>query len=291
MALNITSNYQGDLILPILTPAIYEAKSIEKNYVTVHVNAKDKMNVPIGSSVVNIQDYACDPVSSGSFTLSEKQFDMNKFQVYTEVCFDDLRNSFYASQLKAGSLNDAEGASDVIKFITYELTKKVSKTIEIGIWSGALASSIEGFHALAVADAGATEITGTTITKANVIAELDKVIAAIPDSVYADTKIYVSTSTARLLQLALPEQYPYSFKISDETPLMFRGFELRVVDLAPNKMLASKPENLHLATDLLSDFNQFKSDFISAKSDLVFYKLQFKLDTLITNPTEIVVYN
>jgi len=291
MALNITSNYAGDLVQPILTTSIYDAKSIEKGYVTVHVNAKDKMNVPIGTSTVTIQDYACDPTSAGSFTLSEKQFDMNKFQVYTEVCFDDLRDSYYASQLKPGSLKDAEGTSDIISFITSELTRKVSKSVEVGIWSGALASTIEGFHALAVADAGATEILGTTITKANVVAEIDKVIAAIPDAVYADTKIYVSTSTARLLQLALPEQYPYSFKISDETPLMFRGFELRVVDLAPNKMLASKPENLHLATDLLSDFNQFKSDFISAKSDIVFYKLQFKLDTLITNPSEIVVYN
>jgi len=291
MALSITSNYTGESAIDIITPSILEGKSISENYVTVWSNIKDKFNLPVGDSTVNIQAYACDTTASGSFTISEKVLDLNKFQVYDEICYDTLRATFESKLMKSGTLNDAEGTSNITKFIQDEIIKKTNKAIEVGIWSGALAAPIEGFHALAVADPLCTELLGVAITKANVLVELDRVIDAIPDAILDEAKVFIPRGVARKFMSALPEEFPYSFNIQDKQSLVYRGINLYVVDLAANKMLAGKSSSFHLGTDLTSDFNQFKSDFKAANSDTVFYKLQFKIDTQITSPAEIVVYN
>ena len=77
----------------------------------------------------------------------------------------------------------------------------ISYKTEKNIWSGATANSgeFDGFTAKLTADSDVIDVTGTTVTSANVISEIAKVVDAIPTAVYGqeDLTLYVSSNVAR----------------------------------------------------------------------------------------------
>ena len=80
------------------------------------------------------------------------------------------------------------------------VASKVAQKTEQNIWAGAAAEgSFDGFATLLAADAAKIEVTGTTVTSANVIEELGKVVDAIPSALYGreDLHIYVAQNIFR----------------------------------------------------------------------------------------------
>jgi len=76
---------------------------------------------------------------------------------------------------------------------------KVAAKVETNIWSGATANSgeFDGFEVKLAADAAlpaANEVSGTTVTASNVIAELGKIVDAIPAAVYGKEGLAIYAS-------------------------------------------------------------------------------------------------
>ena len=124
-----------------------------------------------------------------------------------------------------------------------------------------LDGEFDGLIALAAADADVVDVAGTTIDASNVIAELGKVVDAIPTTVYGqeDLSVYISPSTARAYiraQAALGYKDLYHV---GQTALDFEGVKLFVSNGMPaDKMIAAQSGNLMYGTGLLNDKNVAK---------------------------------
>jgi hypothetical protein len=112
----------------------------------------------------------------------------------------------------------------------------------------------------------AQEVAGTTVTAANVITELGKIVDAIPQTVYGkeDLKIYVAPNIARAYVRALGGFSVAATSNSGTNALgtqwytngdlTFDGVALFVVNgLAANTAICAQTANLYFGTGLMSD--------------------------------------
>ena len=77
-------------------------------------------------------------------------------------------------------------------FLIAHVAAKVAQKTEQNIWNGSTnAGEFDGFKTLLLADSDVVDVSGTTLSKSNIITELDKVVDAIPSAVYGKRfKIY-----------------------------------------------------------------------------------------------------
>tara|TARA_R110002072_G_scaffold299906_1_gene476064 strand:+ start:1063 stop:1689 length:627 start_codon:yes stop_codon:yes gene_type:complete len=151
------------------------------------------------------------------------------------------------------------------------VASKVAQKTEQNIWAGAAAEgSFDGFATLLAADAAKIEVTGTTVTSANVIEELGKVVDAIPSALYGreDLHIYVAQNIFRAYKRSLggfqsggqgANGVNGQGNNQDVNVLFFDGVKIFMANgLADNKMVATTKDNLHFGTGLLSDAQEVR---------------------------------
>ena len=158
-------------------------------------------------------------------------------------------------------------------YLIAHVAAKVAEKTETNIWRGATANAGEfnGFVALATADSNVVDVVGTTVTASNVIAELGKVVDAIPAALYGkeDLHIYVSQNVARAYVRALGGFAASGLGANgtnamgtqwfNNGSLSFDGVKIFVANgLAANYMMAAQKSNLYFGTGLLSDQNEVK---------------------------------
>ena len=145
--------------------------------------------------------------------------------------------------------------------------------IENNIWAGQAADADEftGLYYLAVADAGVVDVTGTTVTAANVVDEMGKLVDAIPTAVYGkeDLLLYVAPNIARAYVRALGGFGANGLGANGiegqgttwytNGALSFDGISVVVAQGMPaNSMIAAQKSNLFFGTGLLNDTNEVK---------------------------------
>ena len=148
-------------------------------------------------------------------------------------------------------------------FLLAQVAAKVAEKVEQNIWQGATANAgeFDGFQALLAADSDVVDVTGTTLTASNIIAEMNKVVDAIPGAVYGkeDLKIYIPTSAAKFYvqaQAALGYRDLYNV---GKTDMNFQGIPLYTSPgLGNDKMVAAQSSNLFFGTGLLNDWQEVK---------------------------------
>jgi hypothetical protein len=172
------------------------------------------------------------------------------------------------------------GAFDVMPksfsdFLIAHVAEKVASAMESTIWTGvnATAGQFAGLSTQIALDAAlpaAQEVTGTTVTAANVITELGKLVDAIPARLYGqpDLKLYVSQNIYKAYVRALGGfasggvgSNGYDNKGTNQAlgELMFDGVPVFMANgLAANTAWATPTSNLHFATGLLNDMNEVK---------------------------------
>ena len=163
-------------------------------------------------------------------------------------------------------------APSFAEFVISHVAAKVADRTEKNIWSGATATSgqFDGFTAKLTADTDVVDVTGTTVTAANVIAEMGKVVDAIPTAVYGqeDLTLYVSSNVARAYIRALGGfAATIGANGSDNKgtqwynggELSFDGVNIFVAKgLADDTMVAAQKSNLYFGTGILNDQNEVK---------------------------------
>jgi len=121
------------------------------------------------------------------------------------------------------------------------------------------------------ADSDVVDVTGTTVTAANVITEMGKVVDAIPTAVYGkeDLYIYVSSNVARAYVRALGGFGASGLGangVNNEGTTWFNGGDLAFdgvkvfvcSGMSDNTMVAAQKSNLFFGTGLLADHNEVK---------------------------------
>jgi len=136
--------------------------------------------------------------------------------------------------------------------------------------STATAGEFDGLVALATADSTVNDVVGTTITSANVAAEMGKVVDAMPSALYgkSDVKLYVAQNVYKAYVRALGGfgadgvgAAGYEAKGNNQAinSLLFDGVEVFLANgLDANYMYLAESSNIFFGTGLLSDHNEVK---------------------------------
>lgn len=268
---SITTTYAGEFAGKYISAALLSADTIENGGITVKPNVKYKEVMKKLATDAIVKDATCDFADTSTVTLTERILQPEEFQVNLELCKKDFRSDWEAVQMGYSAFDNLPPAfSD---YILGHVAAKVAEKMETNIWQGANATAgeFDGFEVLWAADADVIDVIGTTVTAANVITEMGKVVDAIPTAVYGkeDLYLYVSSNVARAYVRALGgfgasglgangvnSQGTTWFNGQD---LAFDGVKLFVAPgLSDNTMAAAQKSNLFFGTGLLSDHNEVK---------------------------------
>ena len=270
MSVSITSSYSGEFSGKYIAAALLSAETLDKGGITVMPNVKFKSVLKKASTDAIVKDATCDfQTGQGTLTLTEKILQPEEFQVNLDICKKDLHSDWEAAQMGFSAFDNLP--ANFSDFVLAHVAAKVADRTERNIWSGSTATSgqFDGFSTLLSVDAdlpAANEVTGTTVTAANVDDELGKIVDAIPSAVYGkeDLHIYVSQNIYRAYVRYLGGQAAtngYDNKANNQvlTDLFFDGIKIfPTAGLADNTAIAAEKSNLFFGTGLLNDMNEVR---------------------------------
>lgn len=272
---NITTTYAGESAGKYISAALLSGNTIANGGLTVRPNVKFKEVVKRLELDGIVKNGSCDFADTSTLTLTERIIQPKELQVNLELCKADFRSDWDAIQMGYSAF-DKLPSSFQDYMISY-VAAKVAQKNEQTIWSGAAATDGEygGFVELLAADAAA--VAGQTITgivggvnAANVIAELGKIVDAIPSALYGreDLHIYVAQNIFRAYKRSLGGFAAGGLGAAgvgsmgnnqDVNVLYFDGVKIFMANgLASNVAVSTTKDNLWFATGLLSDQNEVK---------------------------------
>jgi len=268
---SITTTYAGEFAGKYIAAALLSADTLDKGLVEIKPNVKFKeviKKVATGDLVANA---SCDFSASSSLTLTERILQPEEFQVNLQLCKKDFRSDWEAVQMGYSVYDNLPPS--FTDFLLAHVAEKVAQRIETNIWAGANATAgqFDGFTTLFAADGDVVDVTGTSVTAANVITEMGKVVDAIPSALYGkeDLTIYVSQKVAKAYVRALGGFGASGLGAAGvdqkgtmwygDQPLYFDGIRVAMVNGMPSDdMVAAQSSNLYFGTGLLSDSNEVK---------------------------------
>jgi len=272
MSVSLTNpSYSGEFSGKYIAAALLSASTLDSGAISILPNVKFKSVIQKGATDDIVKDASCDFVTNqGTLTLTEAILTPDEFQVNLELCKKDLHASWEAEQMGYSAHDNL--APSFAEFVIAHVSAKVADKTEKNIWSGATANSgeFDGFTAKLTADTDVIDVAAGTVTSANVVVELGKVVDAIPTSVYGqeDLTLYVSSNVARAYVRALGGfASGIGANGSDNKgtqwynggELSFDGINIFVAKgLADNTMVAAQKSNLYFGTGLLSDQNEVR---------------------------------
>jgi len=268
---NITTSYAGEFAGKYISAALLSASTIENGGIEVKPNVKFKQVIKKIATDALLKDGTCDFDPTSTVTLTERILEPKEFQVNLQLCKQDFRDDWEAVQMGYSSFDNLPPA--FADFLLAHVAAKTAQKTELNIWQGADANAgeFDGLVALMTADADVVDVVGTTVTAANVIDELGKVVDAIPSAVYGkeDLNLYVSQNVARAYVRALGGFAAAGLGANgtnamgtqwfNNGSLSFDGVSIFVANgLADNYIVAAEKSNLYFGTGLLADHNEVK---------------------------------
>ena len=268
---SITTTYAGEFSKKYISAALLSASTIENGGIEVMPNVKYKSVIQRLATDAIVKNATCAFDATSTVTLTERVITPEEFQVNLELCKKDFASTWQSIEMGMSSFETLP--KSFADYLIAHVASKVAESMEVSIWRGANATAgqFDGFVPLATADAAVIDVVGTTVTAANVIAEMGKVIDAIPATLYGkeDLYIYVSQNVARAYVRALGGFGASGLGANgtnaqgtqwfNNGSLSFDGVKVFVANgLSNNYMMAAQKSNLYFGTGLLSDQNEVR---------------------------------
>ena len=294
---SLTGNFAGEKASGYLYPAILAANTIGSGIVTTHENVKYKLNIRNLATTGFLANASCEFLSTGEVALSDVVLEPKELQVNIELCKGNLRTQWESLEMR-GAITGQEIPASFQEFFIQKNLELIAKDFEVAVWQGTTgAGSFEGLEAKLAANTDVIDVnnSGTPLSAANIITELNKVVAAIPNEVYVadDFKIIIPISAAKFYiaaQAALG--YLDKFHVG-KTELNFQGIDLVIANgLSNNKMVAARTSDLHFGTNVLTDLAELRVIDMAETdgSDNVRFVARMTGGTQVTNGSNIVYY-
>jgi hypothetical protein len=224
----------------------------------------------VGSFANLVRSADCDfDDTTSTMTLTEKVLQPTELQVNLQICKKELHADWEAAQMGYSAFDSLPPLfSD---FVIARVAAEVAQATEQSIWGGSAGEgNFDGFTTLLAADADVVDVTGTTVTAANVIDELGKIVDAASTQILGkeDLTLYVSNNIARAYIRALGG---FATNVGangvdnkgttwyNGGALTFEGINIFVAQgLGDNKAVLAQQSNLFFGTGLLDDRNVVK---------------------------------
>ena len=276
----VNSTYAGEFAGEYIAAALLSASTIDDGGLTVKANIAFKEVIKKLATTAIVQSASCDFDPQSTITLTERIIEPKELQVNLQLCKYDFVNDFESQSMGFGLGQTLPPKfSD---FLIAHVAAEVAQNTEFNIWqgdtAGATYTSFDGFEKLiaAAATAGdipaAQQVTGTTLTSANIIDEMSKVVDAIPAALYGkeDLFVYVPTQAAKLYVTALGGFGANGLGANgvanmgtqwwNNGSLSINGVKIFVCPgMSNNKMYAAQRSNLYFGTGLLNSTNEVKA--------------------------------
>jgi len=270
---SITTSYAGEFAGKYIAAALLSAPTLDKGGITIVPNVKFKQVIKRVSTDDIIKNATCDFDATSTVTLTEKILQPEEFQVNLQLCKKDFGSDWDAISMGYSAFDVLP--KNFTDFLLAHAAEKVAGAMEVSIWRGvnATAGQFAGIMTQLLTDASlpaAQEVAGTTVTAANVIAELGKIVDACPATIYGkeDLNLYVSNNIYRAYVRALGGfaaagvgANGYDNKGTNQTlgDVFFDGVRVFMAEgLASNTALLAQKSNLYFATGLLNDMNEVR---------------------------------
>jgi len=269
MAFTVTSNYAGKAAGFYISAALKEATSLDHLTVLQNIKYKENLQKVAGSNLVRNAD--CNFTDHGTLALTESILTPKNLQINMQTCKDTLLSSWEAETMRAGAMNNNSPKFE--DYVISYFTQHIADAVESSVWSGAAATNGQ-FEGFLTATTGAFAVNGnvvqtdndggagTAYTAANIIANLQTLVAGIPANVYGrdDLRIYMNMKTYRFYISAISTLgYVNAYSMNGDYIPMFEGITIQPCPGMPdNQLVAAETSNLFYGTDLLSDDTNIK---------------------------------
>ena len=271
---SITTTYAGEFKDKIIAAALLSSPTIDNGGIEIKPNIKYREVIKKLATDDILKNATCDFDATSTVTLTERILTPEEFQVNLQLCKKDFHSDWLSAQQGFSSFDVLP--TSFADFLVAHVAAKVAAKNETNIWSGVNANAGEfaGFSALLAADAAlpaAQEVAGTTVTAANVVAEMGKIVDAIPAALYTNENlyIYVSQNIARAYVRALGGFGASGLGANgtnaqgtqwyNNGSLSFDGVKIFVANgMGANRAIATTKDNLYFGTSLLTDLTEVK---------------------------------
>ena len=268
---SVTSTYAGEFAGKYIAAALLSAKTLENDLITVVPNVKYKEVIQKLDVSGIVHDASCDFTTSGSVALSERVLTPKELQVNLELCKQNFLDSWEALQLGYSAFDEIP--ANFNDYLISYVGGKVAEATETSIWQGSAAvngefggflPALSGSAAAGGAGAVVQSAVSGAIDSTNVIAALNGIYEAIPDTVFGkeDVLIYVPTNVAKAYQKVLGTDFAngYNNQVTvGEKPMNFNGIDLATCPgMTASYLVAAEKSNLFFGTGLMSDYNEVK---------------------------------
>lgn len=268
---SITTTYAGEFAGKYIAAALLSGTTLDKGLIEIKPNVKYKEVIKKVATDGIVKNATCDFDPTSTLTLTERILQPEEFQVNLQLCKKDFRSDWEAIQMGYSVYDNLP--ANFTDFLIAHVAEKVAQKIEQNIWAGVNASAgeFDGFTTLFAADSDVIDVTATTVTAANVVDQLGRVVDAIPSTLYGkeDLTIYVPQNVAKAYVRALGGFAASGVGANGvdnkgtmwygQGDLNFDGVRIAMVNGLPsNKMVATQASNLYFGTGLLSDHNEVK---------------------------------
>jgi len=267
---SITTTYAGEFAGKYISAALLSGSTLSKELITIKPNVKYKEVMKKVATDDIVKNGTCDFTATSTLTLTERVLQPEEFQVNLQLCKKDFVSDWEAISMGYSAYSDLPASfSD---FLLAHVSSKVAQRIETNIWAGTNATEgqFDGFQTTLGADGDVNDVTATTVTSSNVIAQIGAVVDAIPSTVYGaeDLTIYAAPNVYRAYVRALggfASNVGAAGTDSKGTQwfnggaLTFDGINVELASgMGSDKMVAAEKSNLFFGTGLLSDTNEVK---------------------------------
>jgi len=268
---SITTTYAGEFAGKYISAALLSGSTIANGGIEVKPNIAFKEVIKRIATDAIVKNATCDFDATSTVTLTERIITPEEFQVNLQLCKKDFRSDWEAIQMGYSAFDTLPPS--FADFLLSHVVAKVAEKTEQNIWKGVTANAgeFDGFITLTTADATVIDVAGASggVTAGNVVAELGKIVDAIPASLYGkeDLYLYVSQSIARDYVRALGGFGASGLGANgtnaqgtqwfNNGSLSFDGVKIFVCNGMTNDYaIAAQKSNLYFGTGLLSDQNE-----------------------------------
>jgi hypothetical protein len=268
---SISTTYAGEFAGKYISAALLSGSTIANGGIEVKPNIAFKEVIKRIATDAIVKNATCDFDATSTVTLTERIIIPEDFQVNLQLCKKDFRSDWEAIQMGYSAFDTLPPS--FADFLLSHVVAKVAEKTEQNIWKGvnANAGEFDGFITLTTADATVIDVVGAAggVTAGNVVAELGKIVDAIPAALYGkeDLYLYVSQSIARDYVRALGGFGASGLGANgtnaqgtqwfNNGSLSFDGVKIFVCNGMTNDFaIAAQKSNLYFGTGLLSDQNE-----------------------------------
>lgn len=261
---SITTTYSGEAARGFVSAALLSSPTIFGGGVTLYPNVKYKQVLKKLDTNQLLKDATCDFTADSTLTQVERILTPKYLQVNLQLCKDDYRDTWDAIQM-GYSAHDVL-PPDFASYLVGYAAAKVAAENEVNIWQGATGNSgeFDGFETLLAANASqpaGQEVLGTTLTKANIIAQVESIVDVIPSTVWGKEDLYLYMGTAALkfyIQAQAAAGYLDKYNV-DQTAYNFQGINImHCPGMSADTIVAARKSDLAFGTGLVSDHNEVK---------------------------------